>query len=103
MNLNTTVTSACRRLRRAWHINCLQQRKRCIRLSLLPASVSEIAVLDDRAAYLHDELCYFHEPTSRWVLLPQHLQQQIDAGLWMQEIACLQVKGLVEVCMEVAG
>lgn len=73
------------------------------RLQLLPCTPEQVAVLDDQAAYLHDELCYHHEASKQWVELPDHLQSHIDSGHWDREIAILQTRELIQVSLEVSN
>ena len=73
-----------------------------IRLKPLPVSnPDKIAVLDDQAAELYNEICYYFEPQDPYTRLPFHLQQEIDQRRWCGAIAQLQVKGLIQV--EIGG
>lgn len=75
------------------------QQPASIRLKPLPAQADTIAALDDKAAQLFEELCYYFEPNCSYVQLPFHLQQEIDNRQWCRAIAQLQVKNLVEVAI----
>lgn len=76
--------------------------KPSIRLKPLPVNnPDKIAVLDEQAAELYNEICYYFEPQDPYTRLPFHLQQEIDERRWCGAIAQLQVKGLVQV--EIGG
>lgn len=78
-----------------------------VQLKPRPAATETIAILDEPAAELYSELCFFYEPSDRWVLLPAELQYEIDSGQWdgarseadPYGIAQLQVAELVDVAI----
>lgn len=69
-----------------------------IRISLRSfPTLAAITALDSHLGDFYSQLCYHHEPTDRWLQLPQDMQAAIDDRRCCGEIARLQVKGLIDV------